>query len=64
MKSKEEVDEFMKIVEESGGKVVKDPEKVFWGGYSGYFTDLDGYHWEVAYSDSWKFDENDMLVID
>lgn len=40
------------------------PEIVFWGGYSGYFRDPDGYYWEVAHADSWKFDSNDMLVIE
>jgi hypothetical protein len=33
-----------------GAKPVKTPQKVFWGGYSGYFADPDGYLWEVAYS--------------
>ena len=27
-----------------------------WGGYGGYFTDLDGYYWEVAYGQDWEFD--------
>ena len=33
-----------------GAKLVKPPQKVFWGGYSGYFADLDGHLWEVAYN--------------
>jgi hypothetical protein len=33
-----------------GARPVKTPQKVFWGGYSGYFADPDGYLWEVAYS--------------
>lgn len=63
MKSEKEVDEMMALVERHGGIVAKKPEKVFWGGYSGYFRDPDGYYWEVAYADSWEFDENDMLII-
>lgn len=63
MKSKEEVDETMKLVEEAGGEVIKQPRTVFWGGYSGYFKDLDGYYWELAYSDSWEFDDQNMLMI-
>ncbi len=63
MKSKDEVDQFMEIVSANGGIIAKKPEKVFWGGYSGYFQDPDGYYWEVAYSADWKFDQNDMLVI-
>lgn len=64
MKAKAEVDDFFKRVEKYGATIVKQPEMVSWGGYSGYFTDPDGYYWEVAYGDNWKFDQNDMLVID
>lgn len=34
----------------AGAKPVKTPQAVFWGGYSGYFADPDGYLWEVAYN--------------
>lgn len=64
MKAKEEVDAFMERVARNGGTIVKEPEIVSWGGYSGYFTDLDGYYWEVAYSETWKFDEQNMLIIE
>jgi len=63
-KSASEVDEIFARVESLGGKIAKQPQTVFWGGYSGYFQDLDGYYWEVAYADIWKFDENDMLIIE
>ncbi len=62
-KSIEEVDEMMSRVEASGGTIVKAPQRVFWGGYSGYFSDPDGYYWEVAFGDQWEFDEQDMLII-
>ncbi|MER2226824.1 MAG: VOC family protein [Carnobacterium sp.] len=64
LKSEMEVDEMVTLVKQNGGTIVKEPEKVIWGGYSGYFQDLDGYHWEVAYSASWKFDESDMLIME
>lgn len=64
MKSQQEVDECMELVLKHGGTIAKKPEIVFWGGYSGYFQDLDGYYWEVAYSDLWRFDKNDMVIID
>lgn len=63
-KSKEEADLIFERVEALGGTIAKHPQNVFWGGYSGYFRDPDGYYWEVAYADFWKFDENDMLIID
>lgn len=34
----------------AGAKSVKQPRKVFWGGYSGYFADPDGHLWEVAFN--------------
>ncbi|WP_421694313.1 VOC family protein [Aestuariivirga sp.] len=33
-----------------GASLVKPPEKVFWGGYSGYFADPDSHLWEVAFN--------------
>jgi uncharacterized protein len=33
-----------------GARPVKAPQEVFWGGYSGYFADPDGFLWEVAYN--------------
>lgn len=34
----------------AGATLVKAPQKVFWGGYSGYFKDPDGHLWEVAHN--------------
>jgi uncharacterized protein len=34
----------------AGATAVKTPQKVFWGGYSGYFADPDGHLWEVAFN--------------
>ena len=46
--SSHEVDELIALAVASGATLVKSPEPVFWGGYSGYFADPDGYLWEVA----------------
>ncbi len=48
--SKERVDEVYKEAIEAGAKPIKKPQDAFWGGYSGYFADTDGYLWEVAYN--------------
>lgn len=48
--SEAEVDHVMKEAVEAGAELVKDPAKVFWGGYSGYFADPDGNLWEVAFN--------------
>ena len=34
----------------AGAGAVKPPQKTFWGGYSGYFSDPDGYLWEIAFN--------------
>lgn len=48
--SETEVDEVMNHAVKAGATVAKPPQKVFWGGYSGYFKDPDGHLWEVAYN--------------
>jgi catechol 2,3-dioxygenase-like lactoylglutathione lyase family enzyme len=34
--------------------IVKPAHDTFWGGYAGYFQDLDGHLWEVAWNPQWK----------
>jgi predicted lactoylglutathione lyase len=46
-----------------GATEVKKPEKVFWGGYSGYFADPDGHLWEVAYNPFFPFDAEGHIVL-
>ncbi len=49
-RSKEEVDVAFKHTITCGARSIKEPENVFWGGYSGYFADPDGHLWEIAYN--------------
>ena len=62
--SQSEVDDVLNLAVSAGGKIEKPAQTVFWGGYSGYFSDPDGYLWEVAYGDCWEFNEDGSLVID
>jgi uncharacterized protein len=48
--SPEEVEKTLREAETAGAKIVKPGQKVFWGGYSGYFSDPDGFLWEIAYN--------------
>ncbi len=48
--SEQEVDEVMAQAVKAGALMVKPPQKVFWGGYSGYFRDPDDHLWEVAHN--------------
>ena len=63
VKSEDEVHEIMELAKRAGAVIAKEPQRVFWGGYSGYFIDPNGYYWEVAYNPHWSFDEQDMLVL-
>lgn len=48
--SKTEVDEVMAQARAAGATIVKAAQETFWGGYAGYFQDLDGHLWEVAFN--------------
>jgi uncharacterized protein len=57
-RSKADVDAILKEAEASGATIVKPAQDVFWGGYSGYFRDLDGHYWEVAWNPDFPLDES------
>ena len=46
--TKAEVDATLAEAQKAGGKLLKAATDAFWGGYSGYFSDVDGHVWEVA----------------
>lgn len=48
--SEAEVNELMDQALAAGATLVRKPQRVFWGGYSGYFKDPDGHLWELAYN--------------
>ncbi len=48
--SEAEVEEVLKQAVAAGATVLKEAQKVFWGGYHGYFKDLDGHLWEIAHN--------------
>ncbi|MGO9487366.1 MAG: VOC family protein [Rhodomicrobium sp.] len=63
VRSKQEVVEFLNVASAAGGKIVKQAQDVFWGGHSGYFADLDGHLWEVAWSPSSELNERGEMVL-
>ncbi|HJX80906.1 MAG TPA: VOC family protein, partial [Candidatus Udaeobacter sp.] len=63
-RSESEVDKIITDLKAKGVKILKEPQKVFWGGYSSYFADPDDYRWEVAYNPFFAFDENGNLTLD
>lgn len=48
--SEKEVDKVYAAALAAEASPVKKPQPASWGGYSGYFKDLDGYLWEVAFN--------------
>jgi len=57
-KNKDEVISIMERAKSFGAKIVKEAQDTFWGGFSGYFADLDGYYWEVAWGPMFEFEDN------
>lgn len=49
VKTPAEVDAVLEIAR-AAGATVYDAQQRDWGGYSGYFTDPDGFRWEVAFN--------------
>ena len=55
VRSPAELDGLLRHVAAFGAKVVKSTHPTDWGGYAGYFTDLDGFLWEVAHNPDFPY---------
>jgi uncharacterized protein len=60
-RSEAEVDAIFTRLKNTGATIVKEPQKAFWGGYSGYFSDPDGHTWEIAYNPFWTIHDDGRL---
>lgn len=58
-----EVDSAYAAALAAGAKPLKAPEKVFWGGYSGYWVDPDGHVWEMAMNPFWPLAADGSLTL-
>ena len=61
--SEAEVDAAYDLALRNGASPLKKPEKVFWGGYSGYYADPDCHVWEVAMNPFWPLNEDGSLTL-
>ena len=61
--SVEQVDAIFAELRRKGATILKKPQKVFWGGYSGYFADPDGHLWEVAHNPFFPLDGDGRVVL-
>ena len=50
VRTKEEVAPLLLEAERAGGRIVKQARDTAWGGFSGYFADLDHHLWEVCWN--------------
>ena len=48
--TEKEVTEVLTQAVDAGATLIKQPQTASWGGFHGYFKDIDGHLWEVAYN--------------
>lgn len=58
-----DVDAAYALALKAGATPLKKPQKVFWGGYSGYYADPDGHVWEVAHNPFWPLHDDGSLTL-
>jgi uncharacterized protein len=63
VRSRDEVDETIAAAERAGGRVTKRPAETSYGGYAGYFADLDGHLWEIAHNPGFTLAPDGSLVL-
>lgn len=62
-RSREEVDSVFVEAKAAGATILKPAQEAFWGGYSGYFSDPDGFLWEVAWNPSFPIEKEGSIRI-
>ncbi|MGB7283044.1 MAG: VOC family protein [Candidatus Acidiferrum sp.] len=62
-RTREEVDSVLAEAQAAGARILKPAEEAFWGGYSGYFADPDGFPWEVAWNPSFPIMQDGSIRI-
>ena len=63
VRTRDEVDSLLAEAVAAGAKLLKPAQDVFWGGYSGYFADPDGFLWEVAWNPHFPIAEDGSVRI-
>lgn len=63
VRSPEEADSVAEEVRAAGGRITREPDKTFWGGYSFAFTDPDGHPWEVAHNPRWTVTDDGQTLL-
>jgi hypothetical protein len=58
VRARDEVDIVLAEAAAAGAAILKSAEDTTWGGYSGYFADLDGHLWEIAFNPAWTIGQD------
>jgi hypothetical protein len=63
VRSREEVDAVLAVAGAAGARITRPAAETFYGGYAGYFADLDGHLWEIAHNPGFTLKEDGSLVL-
>jgi predicted lactoylglutathione lyase len=63
VRSEAEVDEIIAAAEGAGAMVTRPAAMTSYGGYAGYFTDLDGHPWEIAHNPGFPLADDGSITI-
>lgn len=63
VRSRGDVDAVLAEAKKAGASIVKEAAETPWGGYSGYFADLDGHLWEVAHNPGWTINPGGSMSL-
>jgi uncharacterized protein len=58
-----DVDAFLALAVNAGGRITRPALATDWGGYNGYFADPDGHLWEVAHNPHWPIGPHGRPVL-
>ncbi|HEX3737554.1 MAG TPA: VOC family protein [Solirubrobacterales bacterium] len=63
VRSRAEVDVVLAAAAEAGATITRPAAETFYGGYAGYFADLDDHLWEIAHNPGFHLTEDGSLVL-
>ena len=63
VRSRDDVDRVLNEAAAVGATILKPARDAEWGGYSGYFADVDGYPWEVAWNPGFALSQDGSITL-
>lgn len=63
VREKHDVEAVLNLAAKAGGTIIKPAQETFWGGYSGYFKDPDGFLWEVAHNPGFQLTKEGHCIL-